>query len=54
MDTITRRPPIGVVVARPADCPADDDLRIASLRMRHLLRLNIEALPMMHTATGTS
>lgn len=53
MDTITRRSPSDVAVAPPADLPADDDLRIAGSRMRHLLRWNIEALPMMHPATGT-
>jgi hypothetical protein len=53
MDTVTRRSPIYLAVAPTADLPADDDLRIARSRMRHLVPWNVEALPMMHPATGT-
>lgn len=53
MDTVTRRSPIDRAVAPTADLPVDDDLRIARSRMRHLVPWNVEALPMMHSATGT-
>jgi hypothetical protein len=57
MNAVTRGSPINlsVVLKEPksAALPVDDYLRIARLRMQHLVPWNVAPLPMMHSAIGT-